>query len=244
MSEAATLLILIFLAALLYSSVGHAGASGYLAVMAIMGVEPMVMKPAALALNILVASIATIRYSRVIRPPWRMLGPLVIGSVPLSFVGGAIELPDAIYNRFVGAVLLFAALRSMKADIAAEQQTPPVPAVLLAGASIGFLSGLTGTGGGIFLSPLLLSLGWANMREATGIAAVFVLVNSLAGLAGNLATVQQLPPEIGYWALTAAAGAFLGTELGSRRLSPHGVQMLLAAILAAAGFKLLFSAAT
>jgi uncharacterized membrane protein YfcA len=244
MSDATILLLLIFLAALLYSSVGHAGASGYLAVMAFMGVAPATMKPAALALNILVASIATIRYSRAVRPPWQMLWPLIIGSIPLSFVGGAIELPDAVYNRFVGAVLLFAAIRSMKSEAVAEPQSPSVPAALLAGASIGFLSGLTGTGGGIFLSPLLLSLGWANIREATSIAAVFVLVNSLAGLAGNIAAVQQLPPEIGSWALTAAAGAFLGTELGSRRLSPHGVQLLLAAILAAAGFKLLFSGAT
>src|SRR3569832_578053 len=124
MCEAATLLSLIFLAALLYSSVGHAGASGYLAVMAFMGVEPVIMKPAALALNILVASIATIRYSRVLRPPWQMLWPLVIGSVPLSFVGGAIELPDAIYYCFVGAVFLFAAIRSINADVASEPQTP------------------------------------------------------------------------------------------------------------------------
>jgi len=240
MSSSAALVLLIFAAAALYSAVGHAGASGYLAAMALMNVAPEVMKPAALALNVLVATIASIRYRSIPIPP-RIVVPLLAASIPMSFLGGAIELAGAVYKPIVGIVLLAAALRTAISSTPAESPASPAwSLVAIAGAAIGLLSGLTGTGGSIFLSPLVVLLGWAGPRETSRIAALFVLVNSLAGLAGNLASVQYLPPEIGGWAAAAAIGAIIGTELGRRWLAPRLIEYVLAIVLALAGAKMLF----
>ncbi len=242
MNGAVVLTCLIFAAALLYSSVGHAGASGYLAAMALMGVSASVMKPAALVLNIIVASIATVRFYQAGCFSWPTLWPFVIGAIPLSFIGGAIQLPTHIYKPVVGCVLLFAAVRLVNTAIkgqSAAVKRAPIWAAVVAGGSIGLLAGLTGTGGGIFLSPLLLLMGWAEIRQTAGVSAAFVLVNSMAGLAGNLASVQYLPREIGIWALAAAMGGIVGSELGSRRLAPVTLRYLLAAVLFVAGCKML-----
>ena len=236
-----TLPILIFLAAVLYSSVGHAGASGYLAAMALLGVAPDVMKPAALALNIVVATIATVRFARAGCFEWRTFWPFAVASIPLSFVGGAIHLPGSIYKPAVGAVLLIAAMWLVVSTIkrtAIAVRSAPNAIALIAGGCIGLLSGLTGTGGGIFLTPLLLFMGWADARKGAGVSAAFVLVNSVAGLLGNLTSVHRLPPEIGYWALVAAVGGFVGAELGSRRLAPATLRYLLAVVLVVAGCKM------
>lgn len=242
MNGAVVLTCLIFAVALLYSSVGHAGASGYLAAMALMGVSASVMKPAALVLNIIVASIATVRFYQAGCFSWPTLWPFIIGAIPLSFVGGAIQLPSHIYKPVVGCVLLFAALRlvnsAVKGQSAATKQAP-IWAAIVSGAIIGLLAGLTGTGGGIFLSPLLLFLGWAEIRETAGVTAAFVLVNSIAGLAGNLASVKYLPSEIGVLAIAAAVGGIIGSELGSRRLAPVTLRYLLAAVLFVAGCKMM-----
>src|ERR671914_472407 len=196
MSEVALLAILIFAAAILYSSVGHAGASGYLAAMALVGVAPEVMKPTALALNILVASIATVRYYRAGYFYWSALWPFAVGSIPLSFVGGAIILPGYLYKPAVGLVLCYAAYRLFGSTMGGTQEAhdkvisiPTVPAVAWGG-GIGLLAGLTGTGGGIFLSPLLLFTGWAGTRPISGTSAAFILANSVAGLAGSYSSVQ------------------------------------------------------
>jgi uncharacterized membrane protein YfcA len=242
MSDTATLAILIFAAAILYSSVGHAGASGYLAAMSLMGVSADVMKPSALVLNIIVATIATIRFSKAGCFSWPTLWPFVISSVPLSFVGGAIQLPSYIYMWFVGAIVLYAGVWLAFASVrpgAHDASPAPIWAAILAGAVIGLLSGLTGTGGGIFLSPLLLFMGWAGMRESAGLSAAFVLVNSIAGLVGNLASVQYLSSETAVWALTAAAGAVIGAELGSRQFAPATLRYLLALVLVVAGFRMI-----
>lgn len=242
MSGAVVLTCLIFAAALLYSSVGHAGASGYLAAMALMGVSVSVMKPAALVLNIIVATIATMRFHKAGCFSWQTLWPFVIGAVPLSFVGGAIQMPTLIYKPVVGGVLLFAAVRL--ADSASKGQSAatkhaPIWAAVVAGASIGLLAGLTGTGGGIFLSPLLLFMNWSEIRETAGVSAAFVLVNSIAGLAGNLASVQHLPSNIGIWSLAAGIGGIVGAELDSRRLAPVALRYLLAVVLFVAGCKMM-----
>jgi hypothetical protein len=242
MSDIAGLTVLIFLAAVLYSSVGHAGASGYLAAMALVGISADVMKPTALVLNIIVATIATARFYQAGCFSWPLLWPFAIGSIPMSFVGGAIHLPSYIYKPAVGAVLLFAAVRLAMTALRANSVQPnpaPLPAAVGSGAGIGLLSGLTGTGGGIFLSPLLLFTGWADTRATAGVSAAFVLVNSIAGLAGNLASVQFLPPQIGYWALAAAAGGLIGAELGSRRLATATLRYLLAVVLVVAACKLM-----
>jgi uncharacterized membrane protein YfcA len=247
MEHVALLTVLIFTAAILYSSVGHAGASGYLAAMALVGVAPDVMKPTALALNILVASIATVRYYRAGYFYWSALWPFAIGSIPLSFVGGAIILPGYLYKPAVGIVLLYAAYRLFRSTVKGPTESadkgiriPTAPAVA-SGGVIGLLAGLTGTGGGIFLSPLLLFTGWAGTRPTSGASAAFILVNSVAGLAGNFASVQNLPDAIPVWAVAASVGALIGTQLGTRHFQSTGIRRALAAVLVIAGLKLMLT---
>jgi uncharacterized membrane protein YfcA len=246
-SDVAVLTALIFAAAILYTSVGHGGASGYLAAMALVGIAPVVMKPTALALNILVATIATAQYYRAGYFYWSAFWPFVIGSIPLAFVGGAITLPGEIYKPAVGVVLLYAAFRLGWSTVTRPNQSadkgidiPTIPAIA-AGGVIGLLSGLTGTGGGIFLSPLLLFTGWAGTRPTSGASAAFILANSVAGLAGNFASVQNLPDAIPYWAVAAIIGSLIGTELGTRRLANRSILWALAAVLVIAGLKLMFT---
>lgn len=244
MSDATILTLLILAAAALYASVGQAGASGYLAAMAIMGVSSEVMKPAALVLNVVVATIATARFYQAGAISWSLLWPLIVGSVPLAFVGGAIHLPGRVYNPAVGVILLATALRMIYlaySHAAPEPRAAPRWAAVMAGAGIGLISGLTGTGGGIFVAPLIASMGWASPRETAGASAAFVLANSLAGLAGNVASVQYLPPEIKAWAVAAAIGGLIGAELGSRKLAPQTLSYLLAAVLIVAALKMIVS---
>jgi len=230
--------------AALYSSVGHAGASGYLAVLALAGVAPFVMKPTALTLNILVALVATARFYRAGYFSWRVLLPFALSSIPFAFLGGWLKLPGAVYTKVVGLVLLFAAYRLWRhAAAAAESESRPVPlpAAVALGAGIGLLSGITGVGGGIFLSPILLLAGWAETRQASGVAAAFILVNSAAGLAGHLASVRYLPDSIYLWGLAAVVGGLLGTELGRRRLATATLRRVLSAVLVIAGLKMLLA---
>lgn len=235
---------LILLAAMLYSSVGHAGASGYLAAMALVGVTPAVMKPTALILNILVASIATVQFYRAGHFSWRLLWPFAIASIPAAFVGGAITLPGYVYKPLVGAVLLVAAVRMLLTaarQAASPPRNPPLWAAMLAGALIGLLAGLTGTGGGIFLSPLLLFAGWAEARQTSSVSAAFILVNSIAGILGVLSKSIALPAELPLLAVAAVAGGAVGSYYGSRRLSTPWLKRLLAAVLVVAGLKMMLA---
>lgn len=233
---------LLFLAALLYASVGHGGGSGYLAAMAFMGVSPALMKPAALSLNILVAGLGTWRYASRGCFSWPLFWPFALASVPMAFVGGMARLPDALYKPVVGAVLLFAAWRMWHGSKSYGAQTgspPRIAIALVAGAVLGLLSGLTGVGGGIFLSPLILMMAWAGARQTAGVSAAFILVNSMAGLAGHLARGASLPDNLAWWAVAAVAGGWIGAELGSKRLARPMMIKLLALVLAVAGLKML-----
>jgi uncharacterized protein len=248
MVEAWELAALVFLAAALYSSVGHAGASGYLAAMAIVGLAPETMRPTALALNILVATIATARYARAGQFDWRTLWPFALASVPAAFLGGMLHLPTTLYRPLVGVILLLAALelvRSARRSAAREADAPqsdvPVAPALLIGAGIGLLSGLTGTGGGIFLSPVLLFLGWAQTRKTSGVSAAFILLNSVAALAGTTFALSALPPAIPLWLLAATVGALLGTQLGTRLLPVPALRYALSMVLVIAGAKLILA---
>jgi uncharacterized protein len=241
--QAILLAVLFLVAALLYGSVGHAGASAYLASMALVGVAPEVMKPTALVLNILVASIVTLRFARAgfVRPV--ALLPFLAGSIPAAFIGGGLTLPTTIYRPLVGAVLLVAAARfGWTASRAGEDFPPraPWPAAVASGAGIGLLAGLTGTGGGIFLTPLLLAAGWAGTRFAAGSSAAFILANSVSGLAGNLASVGSLPAATPLWLGAVAVGGAVGSQLGSRRMPAPWMRRALAAVLLVAGLKLIF----
>lgn len=247
MDDLLLLCVLILIAATVYSSVGHAGASGYLAAMALVGVVPEVMKPTALVLNIIVASLGTYRLARAKLTDWRALGPLALASVPCAFIGGSINLPGQWYRILVGLVLIFAALRlivdprepsSLKSRSRAS--LPVIPA-LIGGGAIGFLAGLTGTGGGVFLSPLLILLGWTSARQSAGLTAPFILINSAAGLAGNLASMRWLPAELPYFAMAALAGGLIGTQLVIHWMSPRALQRVLAAVLLVAAGKFLLT---
>jgi len=234
---------LVFAAALLYSMVGHAGASGYLAAMALCGVSAAVMKPTALVLNLIVATVASIQFARARCFAWDRFWPFAVGSVPLAFVGGGLALPGTVYKRLVGLVLLFAAWRLFRYARAAAASAPvPVRlrAALPLGGVIGLLSGLTGVGGGIFLSPLLLLTGWADARTTAGVSAVFILVNSAAGLMGHAASVHLVPAGLPVLAGAALAGGLAGSTLGSRRLPNSTLRRLLALVLVVAAVKMIF----
>ncbi|HMJ25318.1 MAG TPA: sulfite exporter TauE/SafE family protein [Pyrinomonadaceae bacterium] len=239
------LAILILVIALLYSTVGHAGASGYLAAMALFGMAPVVMKPTALTLNILVALIGTIRFYRAGFFSWRTFWPFAVASIPMAYVGGSLNLPVPIYKSVVGVVLLYSAGRLFwSAGTADSKETALVPIwiALIIGAAIGLLSGLTGVGGGIFLSPVLLLMGWAKTRETSGVSVTFILVNSIAAMLGNYSSVTYLPSKLIFWAPAALIGGWIGTELGTRLLRVTGIRRFLSVVLILAGLKLLFEA--
>lgn len=244
-NDLVTLSALIFAAAMLYSSVGHAGASGYIAAMALVGTAPTVMRPTALVLNILVATLGTIRWHGLGLINWRALFPLLLGSVPCAFAGGAIHLPAHWYRLLIGALLLLAAAKLLirpsapKGDDHGTAQVPNVGG-FVSGGSVGFLSGLTGTGGGIFLSPILLLLRWATPRQASGLTAPFILFNSIAALAGNLLSMQSLPAELPWLATAALSGGIVGTQIGTRWASGVLLQRLLGIVLVIAAAKFLW----
>jgi uncharacterized protein len=242
-AEDLILATLFFAAALLYSSVGHAGASAYLAAMALVGVPVAIMRPTALVLNLFVASIVVVRFSLARHLPWRSLVPLAIGSVPAAFVGGSIELPGELYRPLVAAVLVAGAWRLATSPPPVDDASRPgVPwiAGIVSGAAIGLLAGLTGTGGGIFLTPLLVLAGWTGTRDAAGLSGAFILVNSIAGLAGLLGAGLMLPPQLPLWIGSVAAGGLIGSWLGAARYSVLNLRRALAFVLLLAAAKLVF----
>ena len=233
--------LLMALAAALYSSVGHGGASAYLAIMALFSVAPETMRPTALALNLIVATFAAARFALKGQTNWRLLAAFAVTAAPAAFLGGRIELSPEIYRPLVGAVLLLAALRLFWQPERLAEQTihkPSLWVTLPSGATLGLLAGLTGTGGGIFLSPLIILLGWENARRAAGIAAMFIVLNSAAGLLGNLASVERLPSELPVFALAVFGGALIGSWLGVSRLPRHHLLQALAVVLVIASVKL------
>ncbi|MBX3595633.1 sulfite exporter TauE/SafE family protein [Sphingomonas sp.] len=209
----------LFMGALLYSTVGHGGASSYIALMALFGVPAAVMRPTALVLNLIVSTMGSVRYARAGLFRWRTLWPFLVGAFPAAFVGGMIHVPPEIYRPAMGVVLLFSAARMLwPRELKAEREwhDPPLWLAILAGVGLGLLAGLTGTGGGIFLSPLLLFMAWSAPKPASGVVAVFILANSASGLAGNLAAIGRLPPELPLYAAAVLAGGIIGTTLGIR----------------------------
>jgi uncharacterized protein len=231
-------------AAFAYASVGHGGASAYIAALALAGIAPAEMRPIALVLNVLVSAIATYKFQRAGHFRWRLFWPFAVVSIPLAFLGGAITLPGNAYKVLVGVVLVYAAWQLWRSARAGEEmrevREPPVGRAMAIGAALGLLAGLTGVGGGIFLSPVLLMLGWASTKQTSAIAAPFILVNSIAGLAAGF-TVRSaaLPPYI--WILGAAVivGGWVGAEYGSRRFANPLVRRILAVVLALAGAKMI-----
>ncbi len=239
---------LFFAVAVLYSSVGHAGASGYIAAMALLGFAPEQMRPTALALNLLVGGIGLFRWWRGGHVRWRNVLPFVLASAPAAFLSAQIKLPKESYSMLLGIVLLVAAIgvfrhasRAESEDAAAQGRTVPWVAGLLVGAAIGTLSGLTGTGGAIFLTPLLLFAHWMPTREASGTSVAFVWINSLTGLAGLLHSGQALPSMLPLWLGVVAIGALIGTQMGLKWLPVRGLRYALGVVLLIAAGKLIFA---
>lgn len=238
------LIPLIFLAALLFSSVGHGGASAYLATFALIGMAPTSMRPAALCLNVLVASIALYKFYKVRAFDWQLFWPIALTSVPAAFIGGQVTLPNPLYKALVGACLIYAAWTIFsQANKTDEIDVNPVakPVLMALGAGLGFLAGVTGVGGGIFLSPILLFFAWAKTRVISGVAAAFILVNSISGLLGFLSKSPSLPAGLVYWALAAVIGGLIGAEYGSKRFANPTIRKLLAMVLVFAGSKMLLA---
>ncbi len=247
MSDETLLLAALFLlVATLYSSVGHAGASGYLAAMALIGLAPEQMRPTALALNLLVGGIGLYRFWRGGFVRWRNILPFVLASAPAAYFAAQIKLPKDSYSMLLAGVLLVAAVgvfrsasRAEADDLQASGQQVPWLLGLLIGGAIGTLSGLTGTGGAIFLTPLLLFAHWMPTREASGTSVAFVWINSLTALAGLLQSEQTLPTMLPLWLGAVAVGALIGTQLGLRWLPVRWLRIALGFVLLIAAGKLL-----
>jgi uncharacterized membrane protein YfcA len=241
-TQLAFLCLAIAVIAFLYSSVGHAGASGYIATMTLFGLAATVIRPTALVLNILVATIGSFQFWRAGHFSWKLFWPFALLSVPAAYLGGYIQPSASILRILIGLVLLFSAARLIfRRGDPAETVAPSKPTAVGVGAGLGLLSGLTGTGGGIFLTPLLLFCRWAHIRQAAAVSAVFILVNSIGGLVGYFTAVHSLPVLGLYLAIPAIIGGTIGSHLGSRRLPVRAISILLAIVLAIAGTKLIFT---
>ena len=237
------IILAIFLVAVMYSSVGHGGASGYLAVMAFWAVAPETVRPTTLVLNLFVASIGTVQFYRAGYFSWRIFLPFAAGAIPMAFVGGMIHLPTDVYKIVLGVVLCLAAVRlAIKLKNDDEVKDPPIVACLLIGAVIGLLSGMVGVGGGIFLTPVLLLMRWAETRVAAGVSVLFIFVNSAAGLGGQYwrGALNGLPTEVWIWIAAAVVGGVIGSTLGSKRFDSMTLRRVLAVVLLFAGVKLIF----
>jgi uncharacterized membrane protein YfcA len=232
------------LVAFFYACVGHAGASGYIAVFALAGLPAAQIKPLALVLNVAVAALGSWQFWRAGHLRWRLLWPLLLTGLPAAFAGGWLDLPARWFQRLVAVVLLASAWRFLRHPRdPAQLSAPPLGGLPLCGAGLGLLAGLTGTGGGVFLTPLLLLCGWASTRQAAAVSALFIFGNSLSGLAGLLLARQNaplaLPPQLGWMVLTVALAGGLGARLGSRHWPVGWIRRCLALVLAVAALKLL-----
>lgn len=233
-------LALLPVVALLYAAVGHGGASGYLAIMAIWSFPVSVMKPTALVLNLVIAAISFIAYARKGHFNWKLFLAFALASVPLAFLGGMMEVNAAIYKKVLAVLLVFAILRMLGLLGQDTKETRDVPLWqgLAAGGVIGFFSGMIGIGGGIILSPLILLMRWGTMKQAAAVSAAFIWVNSAAGLLGHLSRGVTIEPQAFTLIGVALVGGLLGGYLGSIKLNNLVLKRVLAFVLIIACAKL------
>jgi uncharacterized membrane protein YfcA len=239
----AYLIICIVTVAVLYSCVGHGGASGYIALMTLFGLTPMVIKPTALVLNILVSAIASIQFYRAGYFRWSVFWRFALTSIPFAYIGGYYVLPAYTYKYIIVFILWFSAVQLFVRPVIEtnEIRLPSTLFTLLMGAVLGLFSGLIGVGGGIFLSPLLILMGWAGNKETAAVSAFFILVNSGSGLLGFVSGNHAIPSYALTFALAAISGGRVGSYLGSRQLPVLGVQRILSVVLLLAGYKVLLT---
>jgi len=235
--------ILLFIVAFLYSSVGHGGASGYLALMAIYAISPEVMKPTALMLNLFVSLTSFIQFYRGKHFKWDIFLPLALASIPMAFAGGLITMDADFYKKILGLLLIIPVVRFLffKNISADEIQKNNVWISILIGSVIGFLSGLIGIGGGIILSPILLLLKWTDQKQTAAISALFIFVNSFSGLAGHMYKGLIFSPDMISFVAIAFAGGLCGSYFGSLKFNQNILKNTLAIVLLVAGIKLIFT---
>ena len=232
--------------AALYASVGHAGATGYLAIMALAGVAPTTIRPTALVLNLVVGGIVTLRFAAARQIDVRTLAPLIVTSIPAAAIGATVNLPAVLYRPLVAVILLVASARLAGLLQAANGAAPvvrpmPIAAALAAGAALGLLAGLTGTGGGVVLTPALILAGWSTTRQAAGLSGAFIVVNSAAGILAAPSALSALPSALPLGLVSVALGGSIGAELGARRLPTESIRRLLALVLLIAAGKILLA---
>jgi uncharacterized protein len=235
--------IALFLIAFLYASVGHGGASGYLALMAIFSIAPGIMKPTALLLNLFVSGTAFIQYYRGKHFIWKIFLPFVITSIPLSFLGGMMTIDVTIYKKILGLLLLIPVIRFIFFSnvIVSDTRKASIILSLIIGGIIGFLSGLIGIGGGIILSPVLLLMKWTDQKQTAAISALFIFVNSLSGLMGHMSRGIHFSENMFTYVVIAFLGGLFGAYFGALKFRQTVLKNLLATVLLFAAFKLLFS---
>lgn len=234
--------ILLLIVAFLYASVGHGGASGYLALMALFQIAPETMRPTALVLNLFVSGIAFFQFYKAKHFVWSLFLPLAVASVPMSFVGGMMEVNAVLYKRILGVLLIFPILRLLgvqKKSVEQPLQQPKQIWLLLIGASIGLLSGMIGIGGGIMLSPILMLLRWVDQKQNAAVGALFIFVNSLAGLGGQFSTGLHFNNEMFGYVAVALVGGVAGSYLGAKKFNQFVLKKLLVVVLIIASAKLL-----
>ncbi len=244
--------LMLFIVAFLYASVGHGGASGYIAVFSLFNIAVKDYKPLVLVLNIAIAGIAFIQFYRAGYFKWKLVYPFLLASIPMAFLGSHLAVHNKMYNVLLGVALIIPAIRFLGFDVKAKQisndknstpiYTNQLPLMLLLGGSIGFISGLLNIGGGIFLSPVIILLSWATMKEAAATSALFIVFNSIAGLLGNSTNQYAFNEKTFVFLFAAIVGGFLGSFLGSKKLSPQIIQKLLAVVLIIASVKLILFA--
>ena len=243
MNEQIGILVLLFIVAFFYSMVGHGGASGYIAVLTLIGVSSLLVKPSALLLNIFVSAIAFYQYYRNGHFRWKLFYPFAVLSVPMAYAGSFINLDPTWYKRILGVCLLFAILKILgvfnRKEITPTKQLPLVIG-LINGAVLGFVSGMIGIGGGIILSPIILLFNWGDLKETSAVSALFILVNSISGMIGLLRQEVSWPPYIFLWLVVDVAGGFLGAYYGSKRATNTMLKNILAVVLFFAALKLIF----
>jgi len=232
---------LLLIVSFLYSSVGHGGASGYLALMALFGMSPDIMKSSALVMNIFVSLIAFVGYYKAGFFQLKLFLPFAITSVPASFLGAYMTVDALLYKRILGFILIFPILRltGLFGKEPQEKKLLNTYLALMIGAAIGFLSGMIGIGGGIILSPIILLLHWGNMKETAALSALFILVNSISGLAGILSIGVAIDPSVFIWVGAVVIGGFAGTYFATTKFTNPTLKKILAFVLLIASVKLL-----
>lgn len=236
---------LLFLVAFLYASVGHGGASGYLALMALFSVTPEVMKPTALLLNLFVSLTSFIQFYRGGHFKWKIFWPFALASIPMAYLGGLILLEGDVYKKILGLLLIIPIIRFFffsNADVK-ENTENKIWLSLLIGGCIGFLSGLIGIGGGILLSPILLLLKWTGQKQTAAISALFIFVNSMSGLGGQLTKGIQFTSDMYSFVAVAFCGGLCGAYFGALKFRQTILKNVLATVLVVAVYKLLFTTA-